>query len=667
MVRWEKNSKLIPPNDFIGFLETTPLIVDVENFVFDKALNTLRKFELIKINPVPISINLSEKSLAQRRLSDNILSRINYYNIKNNLIKIEIVERSVINNFADIKTLMEELEIEGIDFAIDDFGTGYSSLSYLSELPFKIVKIDISFVKKILNNKNTQSIVKSIIFLAKELNMKVTAEGIETSEQFELLESYGCDYFQGYLFYKPLPEDKFIEILQKQQLKGKNIAESQAKELQESAKKAITVFDEKSKSVFSVKRQAVVDINQKIFAYEILFQDKQGSYIKPSTDMVNYVKSIMNLLQKMDIDTLLNKHIGLINMNDRLILSDIIKLINKDKFIIEIDEASTVSEEFIKRISALQRQGYRFALDSLTQSGSYRKFAPIAERISFLKIDASAIGREAIKNKVKNLRKIFKHLIAVNIHSEEDFTFFKQIGFSYFMGSYFEAPISFKAKEEEPKKIKKDDTLTDNIFKLLNLINSDENIDEVEKAFYLVDDDIALQFLDFVNSAIYSTSSFISSIQQAIITIGYNRLKVWLIYYFVNKTSKNSEDILKKAFIRGEILRGVAEDLFGYKKSDEIFFIGVMSLADVIFKKPKNEVLLRINASQLARDTILYNKGKLANVLSAIIADEGGDFEALIESLDAIGIKEEQYLEIKSKAYNKFKTTSSIKNFIKDI
>ena len=666
LIRWEKDDKLIPPNDFIGFLETTRLIVDVENFVFDKVLDSLKKCKLIKIKPVPISINLSERSLAQRRLSDNILSRINYYDIEKNLIKVEIIERSFIKNFAYIKNLMTELEQEGIDFSIDDFGTGYSSLSYLSKLPFKIVKIDISFVREITSNKNTQSIVKSIIFLAKELDMKVTAEGVETKEQFELLKSYGCDYFQGFLFYKPMPENQFIEVLQRQQLKGRKITGSQAKQLQEDTKKAINAFEKKSETIFLVKRQSIVDVKQNIFAYEILFQDKQASCIKPSTDMINYAKSIINMLQKMNMENLLNKHTGFIGMNDKLILSDIVKFIDKDKFIIEIDESSNVSEEFIKRISTLQRQGYRFALDNLTQSDNYRKFVPIAERISFLKIDVNAFDKKTIKKQAKNLKKIFKYLIAANIHNEEDFDFSKKTGFSYFMGTYFESPISFKAEEKEIRKPVTNAILADEVLKLLNLINSDKDADDVEKILGSFND-MALQLFAFVNSVNSSSSVIVSSIKQAIIITGYRRLKVWLIYYFVNKTSEDSASILEKAFIRGMILKGVAEDLLGYKKSEETFFIGVISLADIIFKKPKNEILFKINASQLAQDTILHNKGKLANVLSAIIADESRDIVTLRANLNVVGIIKEQYLEIKEKAYDKFKTANSIEEFIREI
>jgi len=96
---------------------------------------------------------------------------------------------------------------------LNDFGTGYSSLSYLSNIPIDTVKIDISFVRRILNDKKAMNIVNSIIYLAKNLGIKTIAEGVENKDLFELLKDMGCDYFQGYMFYKPMPEDEFLKML----------------------------------------------------------------------------------------------------------------------------------------------------------------------------------------------------------------------------------------------------------------------------------------------------------------------------------------------------------------------------------------------------------------------------------------------------------------------
>ncbi len=216
LLRWRKDGKIIPPLRFISLLEQTDLIIDVEQYVLNTILKGINKLKALNIKPVPISINLSQKSFNQPNLEETILSKINQLNVEKNLINIEITERLLIENFSYTKKIIQSLRRQQITFALDDFGTGYSSLSYLAKFPMDYLKIDISFVRHIIDDLKTKSITKSTIYLSKELNIKTIAEGVETAEQFELLKSFGCDYFQGYLFSKPLPEEKFIQLMVEQ-------------------------------------------------------------------------------------------------------------------------------------------------------------------------------------------------------------------------------------------------------------------------------------------------------------------------------------------------------------------------------------------------------------------------------------------------------------------
>ncbi len=207
LLRWKKVNGIVPPMDFIPYLEQTDLIKQVELQVLEnviKVTKTLKK-------RLPISVNMSAKSLRYTSLFENIMDKINKHEIDPSLIKIEIVERSIIDNFHNLNYLMEKFKAKGIQFAIDDFGTGYSSLSYLSKLKVESIKIDISFVKDLTRSIHTKNVVEAIIFLSKKLNIKTIAEGVETKEQFLILKDMGCDFFQGYLFFRPMPEDEFLK------------------------------------------------------------------------------------------------------------------------------------------------------------------------------------------------------------------------------------------------------------------------------------------------------------------------------------------------------------------------------------------------------------------------------------------------------------------------
>ena len=213
LLRWKKNGKIIPPMEFIPYLEETGMISAVEDWIIKEVSKKQKQWMGKQIQPVPISINISPISFSRKDFVENFLSNIKATGADPKLINIEIIERLFIEDIGSSRYILNVIKQHGFRFAIDDFGTGYSSLSYLPSLPIDYIKIDISFVRKMMEDGNTRAIVKTIISLSKDINMKTIAEGVETKKQLELLKTLGCDYIQGYLFSKPLPEDEFEKML----------------------------------------------------------------------------------------------------------------------------------------------------------------------------------------------------------------------------------------------------------------------------------------------------------------------------------------------------------------------------------------------------------------------------------------------------------------------
>ena len=213
LLRWRKNGKIIPPMEFIPYLEETGTISVVEDWIIKEVSNKQKRWKEKQIKPVPISINISPISFARKDFVENSLSNIEATGADPKLINIEIIERLFIKDLENSKRILNILRQNGFNLAIDDFGTGYSSLSYLGKLPINYIKIDISFVREMLHDSNTQSIVEIIVYLAKRLGMKTIAEGVETVEQLKFLKKLDCDYIQGFLFSKPLPEEEFEKML----------------------------------------------------------------------------------------------------------------------------------------------------------------------------------------------------------------------------------------------------------------------------------------------------------------------------------------------------------------------------------------------------------------------------------------------------------------------
>ena len=207
LARWEHPERgLISPVDFITLAEETGLIVPLGMKILKDSCRQLRDWQLKyrTEKPLTMSINLSGKQFAQKDMVEEIRKVIRNAELDPECIRLEITESIVIENASAASDTLRQLKAIGVRLSIDDFGTGYSSLSYLHRFPFDILKIDRSFVSRMNTDKDSLSIVETIITLAQKLGKAVVAEGVETERHKNILTELLCDYAQGYLFSKPL-------------------------------------------------------------------------------------------------------------------------------------------------------------------------------------------------------------------------------------------------------------------------------------------------------------------------------------------------------------------------------------------------------------------------------------------------------------------------------
>ena len=194
----------VSPAEFIPIAEKSGKINEVDNLILRKVL----KFQNIRISKglkiVPIAVNISPVHFYSETFVNDFLSLVQKYHIPPNYIKIEVTESVELFDFVKAKEILLQLKKLGYESSIDDFGVGFSSLSYLQQLPFSEIKIDRSFINDI-NNSDMHAVVQTIVQLAEKLRMHVVAEGIETSEQYSILQKIGCKSGQGFYFHKPMP------------------------------------------------------------------------------------------------------------------------------------------------------------------------------------------------------------------------------------------------------------------------------------------------------------------------------------------------------------------------------------------------------------------------------------------------------------------------------
>lgn len=213
LMRWKKQGGYISPALFIPVLESTGLIREMGYWVIEEACKKHVQWVKKGFKPVEMSVNVSMKQLEQEDFPKEVKRIIMNTGIDARYLKIEITESIMAEGNETMKRLAMLKKI-GVKIAIDDFGKGYSSLSYLKDLPIDTLKIDKSFIDEIEKKEKVSRIVKGIIELGHGLDLKVVAEGIEKKEQEVVLKELGCDIGQGYYYQRPVPGDKFEELLQ---------------------------------------------------------------------------------------------------------------------------------------------------------------------------------------------------------------------------------------------------------------------------------------------------------------------------------------------------------------------------------------------------------------------------------------------------------------------
>lgn len=215
LLRWEHPERgLVSPMDFIPLAEETGLIVPIGLWVLKAACTQLSKWQNDALTrDLTLAVNVSAKQFRHVDFVTQIQHVLVDSGAKPSRLKLELTESTVLENVEDTIQKMRDIKTLGASFSMDDFGTGYSSLQYLKRLPLNQIKIDQSFVRDIATDPNDAAIVQTIIAMTEALGLDVIAEGVETEAQLEFIELCGCHAFQGYLFSKPVPLDKFEDLL----------------------------------------------------------------------------------------------------------------------------------------------------------------------------------------------------------------------------------------------------------------------------------------------------------------------------------------------------------------------------------------------------------------------------------------------------------------------
>jgi diguanylate cyclase (GGDEF)-like protein len=209
LVRWIHDDKVVNPGEFIPVIEQNGGVCQLDFYMLEHVCRDIRGWLEKGIEPVRVSVNFSRKHLDNPRLADDIIDMISKYHVPFEYIEIEVTETMDEIEQGRLSIFMNRMREASIATAIDDFGTGYSSLDILRSFPIDVLKIDKSFIDDEEITESDSIVLSNIIKMAKELNMEVITEGVETWKQVKFLQDMECNLVQGFLFDRPMPEDEF--------------------------------------------------------------------------------------------------------------------------------------------------------------------------------------------------------------------------------------------------------------------------------------------------------------------------------------------------------------------------------------------------------------------------------------------------------------------------
>ena len=365
-------------------------------------------------------------------------------------------------------------------------------------------------------------------------------------------------------------------------------------------------------------RQPILDRDQRIVAYELLFRAGNTIGAAVTDDMQATASVIHHAFSEMGVQTVLGSQRGFINVSADMLLSDMIELLPRTQVVLELLETIRIDDAVIERCRALKQQGFALALDDFVFNDGYR---PLLSLVDIIKVDLLLHDQDQLRTVVNQLKQWPVKLLAEKVDSAEQAAYCQSLGFDLFQGYYFARPLVLSAKRADPSHLA--------LIQLLGLVLSDADTAQIEQIFKQ-HPNLTYNLIRLVNSVACGVHRSIASVSQAIMVLGRKQLQRWLqlLMFTLQGGSVYPSPLLLLAATRGKMLELLAvKQQRSADYCDEAFMAGILSLIESLIDKPLADIVRELNLGERLAAALLHGKGEMGVLLQLVESVEHLDLD----------------------------------------
>jgi EAL and modified HD-GYP domain-containing signal transduction protein len=373
-------------------------------------------------------------------------------------------------------------------------------------------------------------------------------------------------------------------------------------------------------------RQPILDSDQRLFAYELLFRDGSRNAADVTNGVAATATVIVNAFAELGVEAALGNCRGFINVDETFLFSDTLELLPRHAVVLEILETVAPTPAVIERCLALKAAGFTLALDDVIQLEP--QFAELLALVDIIKVDIQPLSRVQLIQLVMKLKPMGKQLLAEKVDSREQMEQCQKLGFTLFQGYYFARPTIISGKKLDHSQL--------SLMKLMGLLLGDAETAKIEAALK-PEPGLTINLLRMTNSVGAGTTQKITSLGHAITVLGRRQLQRWLqlLVFASNKQPGSSNPLLMLAATRGRLMELLAAEVHpgNVPFSDQAFMVGIMSLMPALVGLPIAEIVTPLGLASAVRDAVCDGSGTLGDMLNLAESSESGDIGQLTGNL----------------------------------